>query len=400
MGRRHLSTPLNPSSDAGSRASQDAPLLQRTRLADADGRKLFFAQVREDPELELMALDDALDGPIAIIGSAGCTALSLVAAGATDVVAVDANPVQNHLVELKAVAAAVLGPDAATRLLGGADQSGADRLATYRSLRPRLGPEARSHWDSHQRAIASGVLGAGATERFLRLIARLIRLGVHPASRIDRLLACQTLDEQQAFYRDEWDTRRWRALFRLLLNERVFSRVYDPAFFAQIGTKRFADYFLDTVGRTVTESPVADNYFLHHILTGRYPDDSVAGGRPPYLDAARAENMTQVAEAFRIIDGTLGSYLQSCPRSTFAGFSLSNICEWLTPDAIEAMFGEIVRTARPGARVCFRNFVGWTEVPERWRDVVKVDEALSDKLSRRDRSLMQRRIVVADIEKG
>ena len=34
-----MSTPLNPSSDAGSRASHDAPLLQRTRLADADGRE-------------------------------------------------------------------------------------------------------------------------------------------------------------------------------------------------------------------------------------------------------------------------------------------------------------------------------------------------------------------------
>ena len=33
--------------------------------------------------------------------------------------------------------------------------------------------------------------------------------------------------------------------------------------------------------------------------------------------------------------------------------------------------GEVARTARPGARVVFRNFVGWTEVPERWRNVIR-----------------------------
>src|SRR5688500_5787764 len=103
MGSKRLSTRSN-------QHSEDGPLLRRTRLQDAGGDRLFFAQVREDPELELSALGDALDGPVAIIGSGGCTALSLVAAGAADVVAVDANPVQNHVTELKAVAVAELGP--------------------------------------------------------------------------------------------------------------------------------------------------------------------------------------------------------------------------------------------------------------------------------------------------
>ena len=54
---------------------------------------------------------------------------------------------------------------------------------------------------------------------------------------------------------------------------------------------------------------------------------------------------------------------------------ISNICEWLPATAIDELFAEIVRTAAPGARLCFRNFVGWSEVPEAWRSVVVEDRA-------------------------
>jgi hypothetical protein len=75
--------------------------------ADVAADRLFFAQVREDPRLELAVLAN-LDGPIAVVSSAGCTALSLLAGGATSVIGVDLNRTQHHLVELKAAAVDVV----------------------------------------------------------------------------------------------------------------------------------------------------------------------------------------------------------------------------------------------------------------------------------------------------
>jgi hypothetical protein len=63
----------------------------------------------------------------------------------------------------------------------------------------------------------------------------------------------------------------------------------------------------------------------------------------------------------------------------------------LPADAIDALFGEIARTATPGAILCFRNFLGWTEVPARWRQIVIEDRVRGETLIRRDRSLLQRR---------
>ena len=387
-----LSTRLSPSSDGAVAAAT----VRRVRLADSTTGKLFFAQVREDPLLELEALQQQLEGPIVIVSSGGCTALSLVAAGAGDVVAVDLNRTQNSVVELKAVGVAVLGSRDASAFIGGAPMSGNERLRTYARLRAQLGPDARAYWDGHRRAIAKGLLGAGVTERFFTGVIAAVRALVHPKWRMDRLLACRTLDEQQAFYRDEWNSPRWRALFRLMFNGVVFNRVYEPAFFEHVGEPSFAKHFHGCVEHAVTELPVETNYFLHYLLRGEYPV-GVPGGLPPYLDPENEERLGAVTERLTLVDGSMVAYLQGCPSSSIAGFSLSNICEWLSDEQLDTLLGEVVRTAKPGARLCLRNFVGWTEIPDRWRANLRVDAALGDRLIKGDRSLGQRRIVVADV---
>ena len=73
------------------------------------------------------------------------------------------------------------------------------------------------------------------------------------------------------------------------------------------------------------------------------------------------------------------------------GFAISNICEWLAPRDVDALFAEIARTAAPNATLCFRNFVGWTEVPQNFRHVIVEDRARGEEMMPRDRSVVQRR---------
>src|SRR5688500_6625616 len=77
---------------------------RETRLPSASVDRLFFAQVREDPLLEVEALAPTSNSTTVLVSSGGCTALSLVACGAGRVISVDSNSTQNHLVELKAQA--------------------------------------------------------------------------------------------------------------------------------------------------------------------------------------------------------------------------------------------------------------------------------------------------------
>ncbi|GAA1371154.1 DUF3419 family protein [Catellatospora chokoriensis] len=366
-------------------AAQPPALVRRIELPGSVDDRLYFAQVREDPELEIAAFAARWDGPIAVVSSAGCTALSLLAAGAAEVVGVDVNRTQNHLVELKAVAVAQLAPGAAVGLLGGAPMAPAARRQAYEQIRGRLTAGARDHWDTHPRAIERGVLQAGVTERLMRLIARTLRV-VHPR-RSETLLAPRTLDEQREFYRRDWDTFGWRLLFAVLCNRLVLRRTYDERFFAHVENPSYARHFRQVAEHTLTELDIGGNYFLHHLLTGAYP----AASRPPYLDGPVP------VDRLRLVDGGFTEYLRTRPDGSMAGFALSNICEWLSADQIDELFAEIVRTARPGARLVFRNFVGWTEVPPRWRDAVREDRARGEELMRTDRSLCQRRFALCEV---
>jgi S-adenosylmethionine-diacylglycerol 3-amino-3-carboxypropyl transferase len=367
-----------------------------TRRSLAVDDRLYFAQVREDPQLELDGLDVGPNDSVVVVSSGGCTALSLLAAGAGRVTAVDMNRTQNHLIELKLAAIAVLSRTETLSFLGATGGTPIERIDAYAALRPRLTPKACAYWDSHLLAVAGGVLGAGVTERFIRTLIAALRLFVHPRSRIERMLACESLLDQRVMFVSEWNTVRWRAYFRVLLNRAMFRRTYDPAFFAHLERPSFAEHFRRSAEHALTELPVRDNYFLHHMLTGRYPVD-VPGGVPPYLSDAGYETSAAARDQFTLADGTMTEYLRSLPDRSVSVFSLSNICEWLAPADIEALFAEIVRTATPNARLCFRNFVGWTEVPERFRDVIVEDKAWGDRNTPRDRSVVLRRAALCRI---
>lgn len=368
----------------------------RLTLSDAREDRLFFAQVREDPRVEIEALAVRPSESVVVVSSGGCTALSLLAAGAGRVVAVDLNAAQNHLVELKAAALAELEAGEAVAFLGGWPATSSSRLSTYEALRGRLSPFAAAYWDNRLSNVAGGVLHAGVSERFIAVIVAVVRLAVHRPSRIRRLLACRSLDAQRTLYGQEWNNRRWRLLFRVLLNRAVFRRTYDPGFFHFVENPSFARHFHRLMEHVLCDVAIADNYFVHDMLTGAYPSDR-PDGLPPYLQPDGAAAAGAAGERLTLVDGSYVAYLRTCPDASVDAFALSNICEWLDPDQTDELLGEIVRTAAPGARLVFRNFVGWTEVPPRWRQVIVEDRARGEELVAGDRSGVQRRVAVCRI---
>ncbi len=369
--------------------------VERVWLGDARLGPLYFAQVREDPAVEIEALAPAPDRTVVVVSSGGCTALSLLAAGAGRVTAVDVNVAQNHLVELKAAAVTSIAGGTATAFLGGAPAPGRQRAATYAALRVHLSDEARRYWDARSGLIARGVLTTGVTERFIAAVVRVLRLAVHPAERIDRLLACRTLADQRALYQQEWNSRRWRMLFRLLVTRRAFARNYDSAVLRGARVTSFGEHFRQLAEHALTELPVETNYFLHQMLTGYYGD-----AVPPYLGEDESARLRAAGLPLTLVDGSYTRYLRGCRSGSVHGFALSNICEWMSEAEVRELFAEVARVAAPGARVLFRNFLGYTEVPVECRRRIVEDREWSATLTRWDRSLVQSRVVVCRVSEG
>ena len=370
--------------------------LDRTALDDAIDAPLMFAQVREDPCIEMQALAPALGGTIVVVSSGGCTALSLLAAGAQHVIGVDLSRAQNHLVELKCAAVRAFARLEAIAFLGAQPMAALRRRRLYGALAPLLTPQARAYWDGHRTAIERGVLRAGKSERFIALVASIVARAVVRSGGVEALLNAESVDAQRTIFDRAWGGWRWRAFFSLLLNRWTFSRAYHPSFFEHVENPSFARHFRRLAERALTELPTRDNYFLHEMLTGRYPIREPLGV-PPYLTPRGTARAGDAGQTLSLVDGSMTAYLRSCRPRSIDGFALSNIGEWLNERGLDALFSEVARTARPGARVIFRNFVGWTDVPERWRSVIVERPGYGERLIQRDRSLVQHRAVVCDV---
>jgi S-adenosylmethionine-diacylglycerol 3-amino-3-carboxypropyl transferase len=374
---------------------REATAVERIALPGSIDDRLYFAQVREDPLLEIELLEPTADDSIVVVGSGGCTALSLLAAGAGRVTAVDLNRSQNHLIELK-LAAASLPWSATLGLLGARRWSPDDRRAAYDDCRFMLTTAARRYWDSRLSVVEKGVLNAGVTERFIRAVVFALETFVHPRARIERMLECESIEDQTELFDREWNTVRWRAFFQLLLNRVAFRRAYDPAFFSHLEQPSFAAHFRERAEYTLTRLSVRENYFLRHMLTNEYSMDSL----PPYLSEAGRRVVAESRDALTLVDGSVTDYLRTLEPGSVSGFALSNICEWLSPSDVHELFAQVVRTARPNARLCFRNFVGWTEVPDRWRGTVVEDRGVGEEMISRDRAVVQRRIAVCRVNQS
>ena len=133
------------------------------------------------------------------------------------------------------------------------------------------------------------------------------------------------------------------------------------------------------------------------MLLGTYPN-RVPDGVPPYLERTQSEVLRARLDRLELVDSGYGEYLATREDSSIDALALSNICEWLD-QAGTTTVREVVRVAKPGARFCFRNFVGHTEIPNRFRNVIVEDAEAGRRAILRDRSCLQSRIVICRIVK-
>jgi S-adenosylmethionine-diacylglycerol 3-amino-3-carboxypropyl transferase len=306
-----------------------------------------YASVWEDADILCEALSAVAEGGrLLSIASAGDNALALLMLDPAEVVAVDLSEAQLAALALRIVAFRAMEPAGLYAFLGVTPDD--DRLGTYAAIRPALPPYARAFWDAHPDAVASGVIHAGRFERYLRLFRRRVLPLVHSRRRIDALLVQDTLEEQERFYREEWDTWRWRLIFRLFFGRFVMGRLgRDPAFFEQVEGP-VGDRLLRRTRHALTAVPVRSNPYLTYIMTGNYSRDAL----PAYL---RPENVPVIRERLQRVRLVRGS--AESVAGPFDGFNLSDIFEYMEPATHERVYAALVGRAAPGARLAYWNML-------------------------------------------
>jgi S-adenosylmethionine-diacylglycerol 3-amino-3-carboxypropyl transferase len=347
------------------------------------GGRLMFAQSWEDPACDRRALCPGPRDTIVAITSGGDNVLEFLLTDVERVIAVDLNPTQTYLLELKIAAFRHLSHAEMLQLLGVRPSGEARRL--YARLRDALNGEAREYWDSHLDWLDRGVLVSGGFERYFALLRGALRWTVGRA-RIQRLF---TLDpeEQRRFYEREWNGFRWRAFIRIGCSKTVLGSRLDPSWFAHAeGVTSFGAHFANLAAHAIGTLPARSNYFLAQILLGRYVDEAQV---PQYLQLQNFAVIRSRLDRLQPVTGDIGEVLASLPDRAADCFALSNAFEYGPAELFERAKRELRRVARPGARIALRNLLA----PRRLADdpAFVVDTVLSEELRLADRGFIYSR---------
>jgi S-adenosylmethionine-diacylglycerol 3-amino-3-carboxypropyl transferase len=356
---------------------------------------LIFTLNWEDPEMDRLALKILPGETVMTITSGGCNTMSLLLQDPSIIYTVDINPCQSYVIELKIAAMKHLGYSEFTEFTGLRPSD--ERTNMYRRLRRSLTQQAASFWDSKLSIIEKGFLINGRYEKFVKLVGKFIRM-IEGNRRVNDLFTDRNPEDQKKFSRKEWDTGRTRLIFNLFFNKRILaSRGLKADYFTfDDGSNSFAESFFRRFMKVLTDVPVTGNYFLHLYLKGYYKSLREV---PDYLLEKNFETIKERVDRIRIVTGDAKKWLTEMPDRSLNCFSLSNICELMSPDDTLKLFQEVVRTGTEDARICFRNLVIPREVPEQLNDKIKKDLELTKYIFGRDRSFVYSKVAAYRIEK-
>jgi S-adenosylmethionine-diacylglycerol 3-amino-3-carboxypropyl transferase len=353
---------------------------------------LIFTLNWEDPESDVKAIGMKAGQTLLTITSGGCNTLNFLVHDPEIIYAVDINQAQTYLMEFKIAAIKNLNHHDFISLLGLRECE--DRLTLFSKIQHDLSKEAKSFWNSNIKLIRKGILFNGKFEGFVRLAGKILSL-LQGQNKIEKLLTLKTLDEQKEFYNTRWNNKRWKLIFKLMFTKKRLAKkgLVAEYFHFDDGAQTFSESFYNRARKALCDTPVKTNYFLSVYFTGKYNDEI-----PLYLQAEHYEHIKRNIARIQLITADTKYWLETMTANSIDGFCLSNICELMSEEDTKKLFTEVVRTARPGAKICFRNLMIPREVPGDLLQVKK-NEGLSNLLLAKDRSFVYSKVAAYDIVK-
>lgn len=318
--------------------------------------QIRYAQLWEDADVLISALQGESGRTFVSICSAGDNALALLTLDPRRVVVVDLSPAQVECMKLRIAAMRALGHTEYLELLGARPST--RRSALLDLVCTSMDGASRAFWAQRRAGVVSfGAGGIGKFEHYFRIMqTRLLPLA-HNRKTIDDVFVSRAPQERQRFYDERWNNWRWRLLLKVFFSRFAMGRLgRDPAFFDHVEGSVSDHVARRIVHAAVTLDP-AENPYLHWILKG-----SMGQALPL---AWRAENYDRIRGRLDRIEVRVASFESLIREGVRAdGFNLSDIFEYMDEAAFAAVYQQLLEAANPGARLVYWNMMAPRRVPK------------------------------------
>jgi S-adenosylmethionine-diacylglycerol 3-amino-3-carboxypropyl transferase len=353
---------------------------------------LIYNTCWEDPKLDRQLLALQPDSRIVMITSAGCNALDYLLDDPAEIHAVDVNPRQNALLNLKTALIEDGDHLELFRLFG--EGARPDFRSLLARLAPCLHPYARKFWETKHYYFESTRMNPsfyyrGAAGRVAWVLLQgLARTSPSVRDLTMRLVDAQSLDEQSSLYCCLQEAI-WNAFNSWLLNQ--------PLTMAMLGVPRpqiriieenfpggLNGYIRIKLEHVLTKLPMRDNYFWRVYATGRYTAECC----PNYLVQENFRLLRERTDRISTHSSTVANFLRQNP-SQYTHYVLLDHQDWLAshdPEGLRAEWELVLKNSRPGTRILMRSASPQIDfIPAPVRERLRFFTELTDHLHLQDR---------------
>jgi S-adenosylmethionine-diacylglycerol 3-amino-3-carboxypropyl transferase len=313
--------------------------------------------------VDRQALGITSEDTLVVITSAGCNVLDYALLDPRRIHAVDANPRQTALLELKLAGIRRLAYDDFFAAFGQGHHPGFRDLY-FDALRPDLSPFAKQYWDRNrewfsQRDARDTFYFFGLAGMVARGFRGYLRLRPKLREALDALLQCESLEAQRSIYRKRVVPLLWGRHVNWTLSRQVtMSMLGVPRAQRKEVERQHADgipgFVREAVDYVACQVPVRTNYFWQLYFRGFYTLDCC----PEYLKPQGFQALRKgLVERIVPHTTTVTEFLRET-RERISRYVLLDHMDWMSsyyPDALADEWSAILECAAPNARVLFRS---------------------------------------------
>lgn len=379
-------------------------------------RALVYNTCWEDPAVDRQALALGPDDRMLVITSAGCNVLDYALDAPAAIHAVDANPRQNALLELKLAGIRRLEFADFFQLFGDGRHPGF-RALYGDCLRAELSPFAQAYWDRN----GYWFCGVRARDSFYyRGLSGAVARGFHgylalrPRLReaLEALLDARTLEEQREIYDAHVAHRLWTRPVRWTLSQQLTMSMLGVPRAQREEVERqhaggVAGFVREAIEYVARSLPIWSNYFWAVYMRGAY----TRGCCPEYLQLPNFLALKGgLAERISVHTCTVTGFLQRT-QERISRFVLLDHMDWMGAyrlDALAEEWNAILARAAASTRIIFRSahrepaYLAAVNVhaggaPRPLLEALRFDPTLARRLHREDRVHTYAGFHIADV---
>ncbi len=353
----------------------------------ASFERIRYAQAWEDADVLTQAMGDVSGGDVIAVCSSGDNALALLLNDPARVFAVDISRAQIECLNLRLGAYKALTHSEFLELMGARHSSRrAMLLARALSDAPK---QTRAFWTALTPQVeAHGAGGLGKCEGYFRMFSRYLLPLVHGRATVDAIFQPRDRAAREVFFDTRFNTWRWRLLVRLFFSRGAMGMLgRDPAFFEHVQGS-VADHVFSRLRHAGVDTDPAQNPYLHWIMKRCHGTALPLPWRAEAYEVIRSR-----LDRIQPVQGTA----EALDLDGVAGFYLSDIFEYMSPELAAQVYGTFLDMARPGARLVYWNMMAPRRVPPALAPRVTTQIALETRLKARDMAFFYSDFVVEEV---